>query len=36
MSRKKKKQATMKTPLINCLNVKTAYSIENVKLTKFI
>lgn len=26
----------MKKPLINCLNVKTAYNMENVKLTRSI
>lgn len=36
MSRKKRKQATIKKPLINYLNVKTAYNMENVKLTKSI
>lgn len=37
MSRKKRrKQARAKNPLIHCLNVKTAYSRENVKLTRYI
>lgn len=36
MSRKKGRQASAKKPLINCLNVKTAYHVENVKLTRSI